>query len=1230
MLITDEEKKEIDEIDKKYNMKSYDGVLRYGSKTAKDNKKYNYICPRFWCIKDPKGEGMSNKPLSLKQVDKGVCGGWDAVIKDDKSEVPEGKFIYEFSDKRMHRKDQDIPHYDEKDGDVKKLAYKQMYPSFLGSKQTVPGLCTPCCFKSPPKGININENNKYNFKPESWKKLLEKKKEWLNEDGSLNFNVLEKMDDSLLKEKIIEGKNLPHKGSKSRFKGHCKHTPNDEEVIEGEEREIEQEEEVEKRKTIPSDSKILNNNELGNIDPMTLDFLNFDRNTCFKYEKGKDDKRLKENIWCLFRLGVPMNSNQSFLSMMSSVYEFYDKKSLNDGTATKKLNDFKNDFIKNLTLDKFMIAQNGILPKLFERKIEDIDIEKYNNKKLLIKLKNKYVQQKIVNAFENFKNFFMDKNEKIDYTYIWDLLCKPINEGGVLFKEGINLIIIKEISDDILASKIEIVCPMNYYSSEFFDDSKKTLIVINNNETNFEPLCSVKLRKDDKKKGKWEVKKFFSKKDTINNFPKLYSVIMKIKENLNKYCNAKPSVKKSLYDYVSNISFDELRQKLDKKEIDQIFNSNNKVIGGLVTDGNKHIYIPTKPSTINPNINSTYIDNIRRNYLDYEETRDLLRKYSKLDIPCEPKSKIIDDNVIVGIKTITNQMVPVKPNISLIINDDLVEENSYSGNNELEIDENIMKTNEADTERKRIVKSIKLENSFYSMFRNTLKIILSDDESKIKKRELVNIINNNEKGYFEKFENASDKLKEILSGAIDFVEINLEILDDYDDLLMCFGLDKQSCENTNGCSFMRENTCVLTLPKTNLFNNEDNTKLYFNKLADELIRFSKIRNYIFTKREFLSFNYVSYKINNNEIILLEDVLLNSYFNKKLISKNKSKYIKSENIYELVKSENSIDFVNKTYDISEDKMSEEKEVEEKEVEEKEVEEKEVEIEVKENTDNDNCILNNVDNKIKKDLKDILLKNNEIKMERFNTKNKTCGFVLVRNILNKLKGKKIKIEQIKKDLIEEQIKLNMPEHKIGLIKGYSDMKKTSAKTENITKNWEIFSLINAFKNKSDKTLVKNIESKLTKEEKNKEVSKIIKGEDYSITGFDLFLIFKRYDIPALILNQTKQGSILNTSIKGFNTKKNSKKYVIIHIKRNKLSGTNKELDLLVNSKDSTNYILSNNIDKKRMESLETDVEEYLNESIKKIEETREKYKNKDKQIKNAKKPKKINKKMRLPSE
>ena len=51
---------------------------------------------------------------------------------------------------------------------------------------------------------------------------------------------------------------------------------------------------------------------------------------------------------------------------------------------------------------------------------------------------------------------------------------------------------------------------------------------------------------------------------------------------------------------------------------------------------------------------------------------------------------------------------------------------------------------------------------------------------------------------------------------------------------------------------------------------------------------------------------------------------------------------------------------------------------------------------------------------------------------------------------------------------------------------------------------------------------------------------------------------------------------------------------------------------------------------MENLTANLNDYLIKSIKKIEETREKYKNTDKQIKNAKKPKKINKKMRLPSE
>ena len=68
VLITDEEKSYIDRRDNESGVKSYDEFIRYGS----GEKKYNYICPRFWCVRDENGKGRS---LSLKQINDGECGG---------------------------------------------------------------------------------------------------------------------------------------------------------------------------------------------------------------------------------------------------------------------------------------------------------------------------------------------------------------------------------------------------------------------------------------------------------------------------------------------------------------------------------------------------------------------------------------------------------------------------------------------------------------------------------------------------------------------------------------------------------------------------------------------------------------------------------------------------------------------------------------------------------------------------------------------------------------------------------------------------------------------------------------------------------------------------------------------------------------------------------------------------------------------------------------------------
>ena len=120
VVVDDKELEYINQKDKdsKVINKSYDEYI-----TSKQNgKNYHYICPRFWCLRDSKGKSRS---LSLEQVNKGECGGWDAVIPEGAKKVPKGKRIFEFNDRTYHREKKPY----------NKLVYKQLYPSF-GKRQS--------------------------------------------------------------------------------------------------------------------------------------------------------------------------------------------------------------------------------------------------------------------------------------------------------------------------------------------------------------------------------------------------------------------------------------------------------------------------------------------------------------------------------------------------------------------------------------------------------------------------------------------------------------------------------------------------------------------------------------------------------------------------------------------------------------------------------------------------------------------------------------------------------------------------------------------------------------------------------------------------------------------------------------------------------------------------------------------------------------------------------------
>ena len=225
------------------------------------------------------------------------------------------------------------------------------------------------------------------------------------------------------------------------------------------------------------------------------------------------------------------------------------------------------------------------------------------------------------------------------------------------------------------------------------------------------------------------------------------------------------------------------------------------------------------------------------------------------------------------------------------------------------MDDKILKTNKQDTERKLIVKKLTLENSFYNLFRNTLKRLLNYKQHATNRDELKKIINNPILTYVEKMDKIRKILKTILKDVILFQKIKLNNISDYDNMQTCIGLDEDTCmkrETKKQCLWRKENgLCRIILPKKNLYSREKNKLYYYVKLSDELIRFSQIRKYIFTPKSFLSFHHVKYNIKNDEIILLDEIL-DKYFNDIIITSN-NEYTNTKDIYELVDPYKSIKY-----------------------------------------------------------------------------------------------------------------------------------------------------------------------------------------------------------------------------------------------------------------------------------------------------------------------------------
>ena len=621
----------------------------------------------------------------------------------------------------------------------------------------------------------------------------------------------------------------------------------------------------------------LDNMKYGYLTLSLESFLNI-KSTEFQ---DKDTISVIPNTLCILRRGVDngVNKLDSFIGCIAVAYSLHTNKELPNPQSMREI------LANSLSLDKFVQYHNGNLVSIFYKK--DLQhkhtLPKSQEKASVLSLNiPKTTKDKIIASYNAYKDFLV-KQVPLNYQYLWDYICDLLD---------CNLIILHKANEDI-TDKIEVICPSNAYSTTSYIPSKKTLILYVDN-SNYEPLLEYTLY--DQKNAKK-----YKKKININIFFKetqSHPHIHKLLENTNALYmhHCKPIKSTEEIVFVSNLPATLVREhlKVHKYKIEyDIVDYHLKIVGFMVSKDKNRSIVPVYPSNIDINYPIRFIED-ERNWINYEMSRDFLlelynkTKSSKHPILCNPVSKIVDDTErIIGFFTMTGQFIQVVPVLqSSIIDDSLIVIRSQHNYNEE--DKIFDKSDEEDIKRKTFVKHIKLEHHFYISFRNTLKWILSDYKYYNKKQEIKALIQS-QIPYDDKLMQMNDLLKSILSEFVVFTSMkstkNIENIE-----LCCNKSSKKKCLNTGVfCIYSdAEQKCKLHVPKENLEHNKDNETIYYIKLADELIRYIHYQQYILNLNNANILNDVEYRINDDEIIILESTLLSTYFKQlkpTLISKN---------------------------------------------------------------------------------------------------------------------------------------------------------------------------------------------------------------------------------------------------------------------------------------------------------------------------------------------------------
>ena len=632
---------------------------------------------------------------------------------------------------------------------------------------------------------------------------------------------------------------------------------------------------------------IIPQQRFGFLPPSIETFFNIDHN---KVVTKNNSALIKDKTPILLRYGIEQNKFKSFIGCVADIYgEYVNSKSSSKQITVPKINEMIKIISNSITLDMFIKYHNGSLPSIFKLKtkitLDQVEIEKHSNTEFYrnIDFNNEnqvdFLEDTVL-AFNNFIHYLNDDASIIDYNYLWDFIT---NNNSKLFDNGLNLVIINIVNNDI-TDNMEIICPTNPYSSKMYDPRKNTVFILKRNDV-FEPIYLYEINNK-----VVNVTKLFheARKDSNAVIKNIKKILKIIQNNLTNSCYPKSSMP-NVYKFKRNVlafKLFSLLKNVNYNIVSQVMNYQGKIIGLLVNNGAENgtnVFVPCFPSAVLEDIAIQFMDDDIWN--DYRTTRDELLNLNEISdkqILSKPMMKIIEDNLIIGILTETNQFIKVEPPQENIQDDGLVIINS---SDYLVADNVITHTKEMDNERIDVTKKIFLESQFYNAFRTTIRTLLNENNNKDIREKILSIINNPNDYYLLRLNKIEYFLRKMSRGNIVFTEIGDDVLNILDEVSTC----TTNCENKKYCLIQDDESCKLILPRNHLLSNFDNKNVYFGRLADELLRYNRIKLFMFQPKTYLNLGNNEYKINKDEFIILQSLLTNEYF-ENLVPFQQSEYL----------------------------------------------------------------------------------------------------------------------------------------------------------------------------------------------------------------------------------------------------------------------------------------------------------------------------------------------------